>query len=52
MGRGNRFIELQRLDALKKEVVPESEIKDSLISDPIQVVKIEDFRNRKLTLKA
>jgi serine/threonine protein kinase len=51
MARGNRFIELQRLDALKKEVVLDSEVQDPLISDPIRVIKVEDFRNRKLTVK-
>jgi eukaryotic-like serine/threonine-protein kinase len=34
IGRGNRFMDLQRLDRLRNQVVPQSEISDPLIIDP------------------
>jgi hypothetical protein len=37
IGRGNNFVNLQRLDTLKKQVVPESEISDTILADPIRV---------------
>ncbi len=38
IGRGNHFVELQTLNRLKREVVPESSVSDPLIEDPIQIV--------------
>jgi hypothetical protein len=32
IGRGNDFVNLQRLESLKKQVVPESEVSDSIIA--------------------
>jgi eukaryotic-like serine/threonine-protein kinase len=43
IGRGNNFASLQRLDLLKKQVVPESEISDRIIADPIRVVDKVDW---------
>jgi serine/threonine protein kinase len=51
IGRGHQFVELQRLNEMKKEVVPDSEISDPLIADPIRVVAKEDYTNGILTLK-
>jgi serine/threonine protein kinase len=51
IGRGNQFINLKRLETLKREVVPESEINDPLIADPIRVVEKEDYSNGVLTLR-
>lgn len=51
IARGNQFVELQRLNDLKKQVVPESEINDRLITDPIRIVDKLDYRNGTLTLK-
>src|SRR5258708_6905228 len=36
--RGNAFVNLQKLELLKKQVVPESDVNDSIIADPIRVV--------------
>lgn len=51
IGRRNEFVRQQHLDALKKEVVPDSEISDPLISDPIRAVEKLDYRNGVLTLR-
>jgi serine/threonine protein kinase len=49
--RNNEFIEIQRLDAMKKVVVPESEISDPIVASPIRVVEIEDYQSGTLTLR-
>jgi serine/threonine protein kinase len=51
IARGHQFIERQRLNVMKKEVVPESEISDSIVADPIRLIGKEDYRNGTLTLK-
>lgn len=51
IAHGNRFVNLQRLDQMRKEVVPESEVTDPLIMDPIRIVEKEDYRNATLTLR-
>ncbi len=51
IGRGHQFVELQRLSQMRKEVVPESEINDPLITDPIRLVEKEDYSNGTLTLR-
>jgi serine/threonine protein kinase len=51
IARNNEFIELQRLDAIKKAVVPESEIGDAIVVSPIRIVEIEDYRNERLILR-
>lgn len=51
IARGNQFIQHQRLEALKKQVVPESELSDPLISDPIHAVEKLDYERSVLTLR-
>jgi serine/threonine protein kinase len=51
IARKNEFVSLQQLDTLKKQVIPESESNDPLISDPIRAVESEDYENRTLTLR-
>jgi len=51
IARGHQFVDLQRLNDMKKEVVPESEISDRLIADPIRLVEKIDYRNGTLTLR-
>ena len=50
IGRGNNFVNLQRLDTLKKKVVPESEIGDPILADPIRVVETLDWNVSESTL--
>jgi serine/threonine protein kinase len=49
LGRRNEFISLQKVDSLTKQVVPEGEIDDALIRDPLSIVDV-DYRNRVLTV--
>jgi serine/threonine protein kinase len=51
IGRGHQFMELQRLDEVKRQVVPESEINDPLVADPIRLIDKEDYSNNTLILK-
>jgi hypothetical protein len=51
IGRGNEFVRMQHLEALRNEVVPESEVSDALISDPIRAVEKLDYRHGVLTLR-
>lgn len=51
IARGKLFISLQRLDDSKKRVIPESEIVDPLVSDPIRLVEVVDYSNSTLTLR-
>jgi len=51
IGRKNEFIRLQQLDALKTKVIPESEINDPLLSDPIHAVEKLDYDSGVLTLR-
>jgi len=51
IARGNRFFEFQRLEVLKKQVVPESEINDPIIGDPIRPVEAESYSNGVLTIR-
>jgi serine/threonine protein kinase len=50
IGRGNNFVNLQRLDTLKKKVVPESEISDPILADPIRIVEKLDWNVSESTL--
>lgn len=47
VARGNEFVQLQRLDRLRREVVPEGEIDDPFVRDPIRVVGV-DLQGRRL----
>lgn len=51
IARGQQFVERQHLDKLKREVVPESEVSDRLITDPIRILDKLDYRDGILTLK-
>ena len=51
IARGNRFVEFQRLEALKKQVVPESEVDDPVIGDPIRPVEAEGYSDGVLTIR-
>lgn len=50
IGRGNNFVSLQKLELLKKQVVPESEVSDPIIADPIRVVEKVDWNVIESTL--
>lgn len=47
IGRKNEFISRQKLSELKQTVIPESELDDPLVRDPVQLVGI-DYQNGKL----
>ena len=51
IARDNQFVQFQRLETLKKQIVPESEVSDSLIADPIRAVEKEDYSSGTLTLR-
>lgn len=51
IGRGNEFIRLQRLDALKQQAVPETDIDDRIVNDPIRVVGKIDYDKGILLLR-
>jgi len=51
IARGKLFTSLQRLDDSRRKVVPESEVADPLISDPIRLVEVVDYSNNTLTLR-
>jgi hypothetical protein len=42
--RGHQFVEFQRLETLKRQIVPDSEVSDPLITDPIRAVETLDYR--------
>jgi serine/threonine protein kinase len=47
--RGHDFVKQQKLDELKRRVIPTSELSDPLIDDPIQIVA-SDWNNDQLVL--
>ncbi len=51
IGRGNEFIRLQQLETLRKQVVPETELNDPILSDPIRAVEKQDYSNGVLVLR-
>ncbi|MBZ5512228.1 MAG: serine/threonine protein kinase [Acidobacteriia bacterium] len=51
IARGNEFISQQKLDALKKQVVPETDIDDPLVRNPITLIAPEDYDKDQLVLK-
>ncbi len=51
ISRGNQAIEFQRLESLKKQIVPESEVSDPIIADPIRAVEKLDYSNSTLSLR-
>jgi hypothetical protein len=51
VARGNQFVALQRLNDLKKKVIPESEITDRIIDNPIRIVEKLDYQNGQLRVR-
>ena len=49
--RGIQFVNSQHLDRLKNEVVPDTEINDPLVIEPIRPVGIEDYSNNTLIVR-
>jgi hypothetical protein len=49
IARRNEFISLQKVDTLTKQVVPEGEITDYLIREPIRITAV-DYENRELVV--
>jgi serine/threonine protein kinase len=44
IARGNEFLSLQRLDSLRSRVVPETDVDDPIVKNPMSVVSV-DFEN-------
>jgi hypothetical protein len=51
IGRGIQFVNSQHLDRLRNEVVPDPEINDPLIIEPIRPVAPEDYSNGTLIVR-
>jgi serine/threonine protein kinase len=51
IARGNDFIAQQKLSQLKKEVIPESDIDDPLVTNPIRIERVADYRDGRLVLE-
>lgn len=51
IARGNDFIRFQQLEMLRKQIVPESEIHDPLISNPLHAVGKEYYTDGILALR-
>lgn len=49
--RGNEFLHQQKLSQLKKEVIPETEIDDPIVANPIRIVRVADYKNGFLTFE-
>jgi len=41
LARGNEFIQVQKLDALRKTVIPDNEISDSIVHEPVRIIGFE-----------
>ena len=50
IARGNHFVAQQKLDELRRTVVPVSEITDPMVNDPPQLIGV-DYRDRHLVFK-
>lgn len=48
IGKGNAFITQQKLSQLKRRVIPESEIDDPFVGDPIRAERAADYRDGRL----
>jgi serine/threonine protein kinase len=48
IARGNDFITEQKLSQLKKEVIPESDIDDPFVTNPIGIERVADYRDGSL----
>ncbi len=49
--KGNEFISLQKLSNLKKTVIPQSEVDDPLVIEPVTLLDIVDYKEGKLILR-
>ena len=49
--KGNEFISLQKLSNLKKIVIPQSEVDDPLVIEPVTLLSIVDYKEGKLILR-
>ena len=50
IARGNEFLSLQRLNSLRSEVVPETEVDDFFIRNPIKIIGV-DYQGGHLSFK-
>lgn len=50
IARGHEFLSVQRLDSLKSQVVPETEVDDPILREPIALVST-DFRDNRLVFE-
>ena len=50
IARGNEFVSVQRLDSLKSQVVPDTEVNDPILRNPISLVAT-DFQNDSLVFE-
>ncbi|MHB8541708.1 MAG: serine/threonine-protein kinase [Candidatus Acidiferrales bacterium] len=50
IARGNEFLSVQRLNSLKSEVIPDTEVDDPIIRNPIKIAAA-DYRQGRLVIK-
>jgi serine/threonine protein kinase len=50
IARGNEFLSVQRLNSLRSEIIPDSEVDDPIIRNPITLVGV-DYRDGNLVFK-
>lgn len=50
IARGNEFLAVQRLSSLKSEVIPDTDVDDPIIRNPIQIREV-DYRDGYVTFK-
>jgi serine/threonine protein kinase len=48
---GNHFIAQQKLDQLKKQVIPETAVDDPFITNPIRIERVADYRGGRLVFE-
>ncbi|MFI5108956.1 MAG: serine/threonine-protein kinase [Terriglobales bacterium] len=51
IARGNDFINQQKLSQLKNQVIPESEIDDLFVTNPIRIERVADYRDGRLVFE-
>jgi serine/threonine protein kinase len=51
VARGNDFINKQKLNQLKTQVIPESEVDDPFITNPIGIERVADYRGGMLSFE-
>jgi serine/threonine protein kinase len=50
IARGNEFLSVQRLNSLRSEVIPDTEVDDPIIRNPIEIVSV-DYRDGFLVVR-